>query len=181
MRVATRSTLRDLRSRRTSESGFTILEFAVALVVFSIVASFALPMYFERPEITLENAGRLLAHDLRRAQNRAAYLATTTTVVFDDDGGGYRVQEGPSPALSGGAGTSHRRFDRDGVFQGVRIDDVRIDGAQRLLRFGPRGDALLGGEVVLTFQDEDRTLRIDRGTGHLTLIGTTSGFRDDGF
>ena len=41
-------------------------------------AGLAIPAYFGRSEVTLENAAILLAKDLRAAQNRSAFMADVT-------------------------------------------------------------------------------------------------------
>ena len=74
-------------------SGFTILELLIALAVIVVVATIAIPAWFGRVDVTLNNAIKLLAQDLRDAQDRAAYGRREVVVDFSDDGDGYVVQD----------------------------------------------------------------------------------------
>ena len=57
-----------VRGRRSS--GFTILELLILMVVLGIAASFGIPSYFARPDVTLKSAAELLASDLREVGGR---------------------------------------------------------------------------------------------------------------
>jgi Tfp pilus assembly protein FimT len=160
---------------------FTIVEVTLSLAALAVVASFAIPAWFERAEVTLENACVLLARDLRTAQNAAAVRRFTTTVEFAPDGSGYRVL-GPD-----GEVTLHPRTERaferdygsDGVFEGVEIAEVDLNGGRRIL-FTPDGRALQGGDILLRFQEDERYVRVEAGTGFVTIVGSSSGWTDDG-
>ena len=67
---------------KSPKKGFTILELMIWLVLVSIVASFAIPAFFDRAEVTLDNACTLLLEDLRGTQNRAAYNRAVYLVAF---------------------------------------------------------------------------------------------------
>ena len=166
-----------MRGRR----GFTIFELLVALAILSIVAALAVPAYFDRHEVTLENAATQLARDLRATQNRAAYLGTAAELAFLDDGDGYRILEGTDSPFGSEPREHHlRRYSRDGVFEGVRIERVELGAEQRAVAFDPRGRALHGGRITLGFDGETRTVAIQRGTGLISIADSSSGWRDDG-
>lgn len=169
--------------RRTSlRAGFSLLELVIALTLVSIVASLAIPFYFERSVITLENAAVQLCRDLRAAQNRAAYLGITATVEFREDGTGYEVLgEGRTP-LPGPHGSPEfvREYTRDGVFEGVRILDLELNSDQRRIRYGPQGTAVEGGTITIEFQGDTRTVSVRRGNGLLAILDSSSGWLDDG-
>lgn len=159
------------RSRR----GFTLTELIVALVAMACVAAIAIPAFFERSEVTLENAAVLLARDLRTAQNRAAYMGQDVRFEFDEDGGGYHVTPGPGDD----AYLIERRYGRDAVFRGVRIDEVRLDGD--VLVYLPLGYPRQRALIVLHYESDERVVVVEANTGRLTILGTTSGFTDDGY
>ena len=170
------------RTQQTSgRRAFTLLELIVALAMIAVVATLAVPAWFERGEVTLENAARLLADDLRDAQNRAAALGKPTTVSFSVDGTGYQASE------AGGEVITHPRTGRpfvrsypsDGVFEGVEVFEVEL-GPARGLTYTADGRAGSGGRIVLTFGAETRTLLVDPGTGRLTLVGGSGTWVDDG-
>ena len=110
-------------------SGFTLFELLIVMAVISLVAGMAVPLYFERGEVTLENAAIQMAHDLRSAQNRAAFLGRSTSVEFLPEGAGYELTLVTGEPLPGPYGTKRYRrvYSRDGVFEGVRVLDVELD------------------------------------------------------
>jgi len=166
----------------SSRAGFSLPELVISLAVIALVACIAVPMYFARSEVTLENAAVQLCRDLRAAQNRAAYLGITASVEFEDDGTGYEIVDDEGGPIPGPHGTDEfvRRYDRDGVFEGVRIHDLELSGAPARLRYGPRGSALEGGTITIAFEDETRSVSVRRGDGLLSILDSSSDWIDDG-
>lgn len=165
---------------KTSRSGFTILELLGVLVTLSIVAAVAVPAYFARGEITLENASVLLARDLRAAQNRSAYLGEPAWITFLEDG--YRVTD-MQDAVIRNPRTDRpfdRRYSHDGVFRGVRVHKVRF-GEDHVLPYDEKGEPLEGGTIVLEFRGDTRELRVEKRTGKVRIIDSTSGWKDPGY
>lgn len=164
------------------ERGFTILELLLLLSGLAILAAWAIPAWFDRPDVTLENASTLLAHDLRAAQNRAAYTGTPCSMVFPEDGDGYAVLDergdlvrNPRTELP-----FRRRYSFDGVFRGVRIVSVDL-GPDRALDFDANGLVLDGGSITLAFNGELRKVWIDEGSGRMRIEGSSSGWTDLGY
>lgn len=161
--------------------GFTILELLIALMLIAIVASLAVPAWFDRSEVTLENACVLLARDLRLAQNRAAVMGEETVVEFSADGTGYTVF-GPWGKVITHPRTRrpfHRDYSADGVFEDVRVDSVELGQGFRI-SFTPGGQARNGGRIVLRFGDERRAVCVETETGEIAIEGSDSGWVDDG-
>ncbi len=69
------------------------MELLIVLALLSFTASVGIPAYFARPSITLDNAARLLAKDLRNVQNRAALYGEQLEIRFDEEGSGYAATE----------------------------------------------------------------------------------------
>ena len=162
--------------------GFTILELLIVLTLISIFAAVAIPAFFGRPDITLENASVLLARDLRAAQNRSAYMAEKSTFWFTPDDDGYCVidtdgivVENPTTGLD-----FVRRYSEDAVFDGVVVESVDC-GGDRALEFDDQGRASEECVIVLRFEGETRTIRIARGNGRVTIPDSTSGWVDEGY
>lgn len=168
-------------STMSSRRGFTILELVLALLVLSVVASLSIPAYFERSEVTLEKACILLAHDLRAAQNRSAYLGEPALFVFDVEGNGYEVQDELGERIRHPTTREPfvRRFSFDGVFAGVRVIEARF-GDDATLLYDRRGTVREGGYVVLGFGTDRRLVQVEPGDGAVHIEGTTSGWRDEG-
>jgi prepilin-type N-terminal cleavage/methylation domain-containing protein len=167
--------------RNTRRGGFTILELAVVLVVLAVLSSFTIPAWFDRPEITLDNAARLLARDLREVQNRAALYQTKLWMRFDDDGGGYAAtsEEGSVLLSPYGARPFERRFDRDAIFRGVRIESRDLGGLEAV-EFTGRGTARQGARFVVTYRGEQRILRMRPYSGIIAIDGLADPWVDTG-
>lgn len=161
--------------------GFTILELTVVLVVLAVLSSFTIPAWFDRPEITLDNAARLLARDLRDVQNRAALYQSPLRMRFDEDGGGYAAttDEGASILSPYGARPFERRYDRDAVFRGVRIESRDLGGLEAV-EFTARGTVRQGARLVVTYRGEQRILRMRPFSGMIEIDGLASPWIDNG-
>lgn len=156
--------------------GFTLLELILVLVLISITAGVSISAYFERSEITLENACVLLAKEMRSAQNRAAYLQQPILFSFDTDSDQYHVARA-------GRGTGDdvyvRAYGRDAVFRGVDIVDSTFDDG--VLLFDKSGFAVHGGDITLSFGDDVRVLRVESPTGRIEILNSSSDWTDAGF
>jgi hypothetical protein len=155
---------------RCDRRGVSLLTVLCSLSFVALVAIIAIPMFFGRHTITLDNACKLLSRDLRALQNRAALEKQTMQLAFDVDGWvatdsfGHEVE---------GLGESHplvRRFSSDGVFEGVRITKIEV-GPRSALAVDTRGLVTEGGRLVLEFDGETREVAIERGSGTLTVVG----------
>ena len=160
---------------------FTLTEILISLVLLATVSGLAIPAWFGRSQVTLDNATKLLARDLRQAQNRAAFEHLTTEISFASDGTGYDVRDERGELLPApmGPGGFERSYPRDAVFRGVRIEAVDFAG-QRRLRYDDRGAIELGGTVVLSFNGDSRTLHVDARTGLIELEGLSEPWVDSG-
>jgi prepilin-type N-terminal cleavage/methylation domain-containing protein len=168
--------------RRARTAAFTLLELLIVLVVVALVASLAIPAFFERSEVTLDNACRLLAEDLRAAQNRAAYLRTEIRVQFSADGDGYTVvdAQGIPVEAPGGEGLFVRSYERDAVFEGVSIARVEC-GAMRRIAYDEHGRATQGGRILLTYHDDSRLVEVVGGDGRIRVAGLARPWIDNGY
>lgn len=167
-------------SARRSRGGFSLTDLVVAMVLIAVIATLAVPAFFNRSEVTLENAAVLFARDLRAAQNRAAYLARDVRVGFLENGDGYWIDDTkrddgavPVPYLT-------RSYSENAVFEGVTITDVALgDGAD--LVYTERGIARTGARITLSYDGDLRIVIVDAETGSLSILGTTSGYLDNGY
>lgn len=162
--------------------GYSLIHLVLILVALSGSASLLVPGWFERHGVTLDNAATLLASDLRDTQNRAAFEHRPLRVTFREDGDGYAVTDsfgGPISAPVGG-GPFGRQYSRDGVFRGVTCESVRL-GPDRSLEYGPRGLVVHGGEIVLAFRGETRTVRVTSPSGHIEIDGLTTAWEDSDY
>ena len=153
----------------------------VVLAVMAIVAGLAIPAYFSRHGVTLDNAARLLARDLRVAQNMAGFEGQPCTFEFLDQGRGWRVLDERGAVLErpDQKGPFERDFTSDGVFEGVRIEHIDF-GGQTALHFDKAGRALPGGSLQLTFDGQVRVVRVFALSGRVILNGLAEEYYDSG-
>ena len=145
-------------------------------MILSVLATLAVPAYFDRHEITLEKAAVLLARDLRAAQNRAAIWREPLTFQFER--AGYRVLHEDGSVADGPLGRPFvRDYARDAVFEDVWVEHASF-GDDAVLLFRDDGEAAEAGDVVLERNGHRRHLRVRRRTGHVSILDSTSGFRD---
>jgi hypothetical protein len=149
-----------------------LLGILVTLCAVALAALVAIPAFFSRHDITLDNACKLVVKDMRSAQNRAAFLKTEAVFAFNEDGWAATDPSGGSLSRTQEPDEIRRVLSKDGVFEGVRI--TRIDfGDDQALVFDERGLALEEGELELTFRDEVRFVRVQKGTGLATILDRT--------
>jgi prepilin-type N-terminal cleavage/methylation domain-containing protein len=163
------------------KGGFTLLELLVSLVVISVIAALAIPAYFGRSDVTLENAAVLLAKDLRAAQNRSAYLGEITRLEFLDGGDGYRVLDVFGKPIDNPRNELpfERRYSVDAVFRGVTV--AAVDHAGAAILFDEHGEPDGPASITLRFEDDERTIRLTSPSGAIEILGSTSGWVDLGY
>lgn len=166
---------------RRKQGGFTIVELTIVLVLLSMTASIGIPAYFSRPTITLDNAAKLLAKDLREIQNRAARYQEQLEIRFPKDGSGYAATDRMGEPLISpyGVGDFRRHYPIDAIFRGVTIKKVRA-GGDRAISFSPEGRPLESAEVVIEFRGEQRTVMIRGRSGLLAIDGLNEPWIDLG-
>ena len=158
---------------------FALLHFASFLAISTLLAAVAIPTWFGRGDVTLERAATLLARDLRTVQNHAVISGEETYIDFLPEGDGYQAINGSGELVapfSDGTPLA-RRYNADGVFQGVRIQNVSLKGG-RGLSYDPNGFALAGGEITLSLYEEQVVLHITAGSGWIAIDGLSKPWRD---
>lgn len=169
------------RLRTASRRGFTILELLIVMLAIAIVASIAIPAWFNRSEVTLDNATKLLARDLRDAQNRASSLGEDLWFEFREDGDGYFVRDAGGHLLEGplGEGPFERRYSGNAIFQGVTIPRADV-GEDRAIRYDAEGHAFGTGSVHLRFKDDVRVVTVLPESGLIEIKGLADIWFDAG-
>ena len=159
--------------------GITILEILLALLLLTLVAGLAIPWWFSKPDVTLDNAAKLLARDLRGVQNTAAWDRRPAAIEFAPDGSGYRAvfEDGTLLPAPIGNGPFVRDYPRDAVFRGVRVLDCTV-GEGRAMGYDIRGLARSRGEIVLGYNGETRTVHVEEATGTLSIEGLSEPWSD---
>lgn len=159
------------KNARSANRAFTVLELLIVLMLITLTATVSISAYFGRSEVTLENAARLVAEDLRMAQDRASFVHLPVAVVFASDGGGYSFVD--DPRIAGcemqPADLLDRRFDCDAVFEGVRIERIDFPARDRVL-FNESGAAVAPGVITITYRGEERRIEVEAGRGAICVL-----------
>lgn len=153
-------------------AGFTILQVAIFLISLTILACLAVPGWFSRDDVMLDNAAVLLAEDLREVQNRAAFQRRPLRFIFLDDGSGYEVRDAADrlePAVIGDR-PFQRIYDRDAIFRGIRISNLVASDGRELL-YGPRGIPLGAASIELSYDGDTRVLQVSSDNGLIEIVG----------
>lgn len=152
--------------------GFSLLHLILLLAVMTILACVAIPGWFSRTDITLDNAVHLLARDIRDAQDRAAFQHRKLRLRFLADGDGYVVLDSRDHPIEAPIGTGDflRCYSSDAVFRGVRLEPI-LTGDGGDLHFGSRGRTLTASQVAVTFRGESRLVEIEEATGQISVDG----------
>ncbi|MFN0007897.1 MAG: hypothetical protein ACKVXR_08310 [Planctomycetota bacterium] len=152
--------------------GFTIVELILVIAIVTVTAALSIWAYFARPEVTLDNAARLLVRDIRIAQARAALLHSPISLVFHEEGDGYRIVDGVGDGASPTPSSDRieRRYSRDAVFEGVSILPIGL-GAQGKVVFESDRPDPASGSITLSYRRATRIVEIEPGTGHAHLTG----------
>ena len=148
--------------------GVSLLVVLCSLCLIACLAVLAIPLFFGRHDVTLDNACRLLTRDLRTLQNRAALEKIGVRLVFDEDGWRALDSAGRPVAGLGEDLPIARRFSHDGVFEGVRILEIEC-GPDSALSIDVRGLLTERGRMTLEFRGEQRGVEVERGGGHVTV------------
>ena len=158
---------------------FALLHFASFLAICTLIAAVAIPAWFGQGDVTLERAAILLDRDLRAVQNHAVISGHSIRIEFLPDGDGYRALDelgDPVVLFSDGVPLA-RRYNTDGVFDGVFVHSVTLDGGQALV-YDPNGFALTGGQVVLSQGEERIVISITPQSGWVVIDGLSKPWRD---
>ncbi len=163
-----------------ARTGFTLVELCISMALIAIIATLAIPSFFGRSEITLENAAELFASDLRSAQNRAAFLDREVEVHFMEDGVGYWIGDTINADSQSIEPSAWRNYSSNAVFQGVTITDFQLESGTRL-SYGKRGMPTTAARITLSFKSDSRTITVAALNGKLAIEGSLTGWVDRGY
>lgn len=158
---------------------FALLHFASFLALSTLIAAIAIPAWFGQGEVTLERAAILFARDLRAVQNQAVISGREIELVFLPEGDGYRAIDelGQDVILYSDGIPLARRYNTDGVFQGVHVHSVTLE-ERGPMKYTPNGFALNGGQIILSFKEERAIITISPESGWVSIEGLSKPWRD---
>jgi prepilin-type N-terminal cleavage/methylation domain-containing protein len=150
--------------------GFTLAELMIVLVIISIIAAIAVPMYSSAAGVQLKTAANVIASDLEYAKSMAISTGQTYQVVFDTAAESYRIKN------SAGAVITHPvhiganyivNFASDSRLSKVDIVSTTFGGTISFDYLGtPSANS---GEVVLVAEGSTMKVKIETITGYITI------------
>ena len=166
-------------TKRENPRGYPLLHFASFLAISTLIAAIAIPAWFSQGDVTLDRAAILLARDLRAVQNHAVISGENIHFDFLPEGDGYQAlnSSGAPVVLFNDGLPLARRYNEDGVFQGVRVHSTSFIGEEPLT-YDPNGFALTGGQIVLSLGEEQVVLYISEESGWVAIDGLSRPWRD---
>ena len=166
-------------TKKQGPRAFALLHFASFLAISTLIAAIAIPAWFGQGDVTLERAAMLLARDLRAVQNHAVISGENIHFDFLPEGDGYQAlnSSGAPIVLFNDGIPLARRYNGDGVFQGVRVHATSFIGEEPLA-YDPNGFALTGGQITLSLGEERVVLHISEESGWVAIDGLSKPWRD---
>ena len=170
-----------MQQKTTTETPrtFALLHFASFLALSTLIAAIAIPAWFGQGEVTLERAAILLARDLRAVQNHAVISGRDIELSFLPNGDGYRAIDelGQDVVLYSDGIPLARRYNTDGVFQGVHVHSVSLE-QNSPLKYDHNGFALNGGQIILSLEEERIIVTLSSESGWVSIDGLSKPWRD---
>ena len=171
-------------SKATSKKAphaFALLHFASFLAISTLVAAIAIPAWFGQGDVTLQRAAILLARDLRAVQNHAVVSGRRVQIDFLPAGDGYHALDdfGDPVVLYRDGVPLARRYNTDGVFDGVRVHSVILKDDEPLI-YDPNGFVLSSGQITLSLGEERVVVYISPESGWVAIEGLSKPWQDSG-
>ena len=168
--MTTSSDSRDPAARSTGRRGVSLLTILLTLAGVALVAGLAIPLWFSRHDVTLDNAALLLVRDLRATQSRAAILGEPLQFELDQLGWRAKLSDGQQVNRAGSDEPLMRKLDANGVFEGVTLSEIQF-GEDHSVAFGPIGEWKESGSIVLSFRGETRRIVVSAPHGDIQIEG----------
>ncbi len=161
-------------SENVSRCAFTLIEIIVVVIILSIAALIAIPVFSGAAEMQLSAAADKLAADMEYAKSLAVTTQRNHKVVFDTDADSYDIW-----GFDSGTGTWSivtdpvKKNDFRVVYsQEGRLSRVGISSAtfsDNTVQFNYTGEPAEGGSVVLDASGSTMTVHVESGTGYISI------------
>lgn len=159
-----------MKNQKNKIAAFTILELMAVLVIISIAALIAIPMFSSAAKTQLRSAANMVAADLEYARSLAISKQQMSRVVFDETNESYRIEDSTSvishPVQIGKDYEVNFSTDR----RVNQVDIVNVDfGSTTQVEFNYLGSPDNGGTIQLAAGSSAMTIAVEPVTGFITI------------
>jgi len=156
-----------------NNSGFTLFELIIALAVFAILSSIAVPSFLTwRNDAKMRSAGSMIRGDLEMARSRAMRENNFVSVLFNNTTYSVFIDDGEG---AGDPGDYIRHADERLIINrqlpaGVTIDLTKTDFTDDKTRFNGRGRIGRAGKVIIVnSRGVEKAIDADNRFGKITV------------
>ena len=152
--------------------GFTLIEMLIVVVILSIAALAAIPMFSSGADMQIRSAANMIASDLEYARSMAISRGQKYSVVFDENTESYSIKKAGDtnpidhPVKKGFPYTIS--FKTDSRLSKVDITNVNFNSTSTV-RFNYIGSPDNGGTVNLQAGSITATVNVEPITGFITI------------
>ncbi|MHC4192712.1 MAG: GspH/FimT family pseudopilin [Planctomycetota bacterium] len=156
---------------RTKNSGFTIVEILIVVVILAIAAMMAVPLASSAAGTQVRSAANMIAADLEYAKSMAISRGQNFSVAFDGASDTYRIEDQngdviPHPVKKGFDYVID--FHGDSRLDKVDISNVDFSSTNRVA-FDCLGSPDNGGVVTVQAGANTLTVAVEPVTGFITI------------
>jgi prepilin-type N-terminal cleavage/methylation domain-containing protein len=152
---------------RTGDSGFSLTELMVAILILGLLLAIGAPAFGRYMQSwRLNGDANEMASMLRLARAAAVSKNTNVLFVFDVNQGEYFYFEDED--ASGTVNGNEYESGTHELSPGIHVDSFSM--GQQWVTFGPKGNTIDGGSIILENAHENiRRIRVFSGTGNITV------------
>jgi prepilin-type N-terminal cleavage/methylation domain-containing protein len=153
------------------KNGFTLIEVIIVIVILSITAMTAIPMFSSGANMQIRSAANMIAADLEYARSMAISRGQNYKVVFDETAESYSITDNAGTVIDHpikGVGVDYTfNFTNDSRLSKVEI--VSTTFSSDTIAFNSIGSPDNGGSISLSAGDITMIVRVEPVTGFITI------------
>ena len=151
-----------------SRYGFSLIEMTIVLLILGILAGVTAPKYVDSmQELRVQSAARKVVADFEFARQEALSQGVSKTLVFNFTNNAYEILGTSDPDHSNLPYT----ISLAGEPYAVTLSNSAgvTDGSPVSVTYNPFGRPDVGGSLILSTGDKQRTVTINRASGRATV------------